>query len=103
MKSFFVYIITNQSHGTLYIGVTNDIERRLYEHRKGIVEGFSKKYGLHVLVYCEETPSIDDAIAREKQLKNWRRQWKINLIESVNPKWSNLSPSRRMDAETSSA
>jgi putative endonuclease len=103
MNSYYVYILTNQAPGTLYIGVTNDLERRLAQHRRGTIEGFSKKYGLTQLVYFEETPSIDDAISREKQLKNWRRQWKINLIETMNPDWKDLSPRPRMDAETSSA
>jgi putative endonuclease len=103
MKSYFVYILSNQSRGTLYIGVTNNLNRRLVEHRAGTFESFSKKYGLTHLVYFEECSKIDDAIAREKQLKNWHRQWKINLIESVNSGWNDLSPRPRMGAETSSA
>jgi len=103
MKSYFVYILTNQSRGTLYVGVTNDLERRLAEHREGLNSGFTKKYGLDVLVYFEETSDIEAAILREKQLKNWRRQWKINLIETTNSEWKDLSPRPRMGAETSSA
>jgi len=103
MNSYFVYIMTNQAHGTLYIGVTNNLERRVEEHRQGEADGFTKKYALRRLVYFEETPSIDAAIAREKQLKRWHRQWKVNLVESANPEWRNLSPRPLMDAETSSA
>ncbi|HET6924877.1 MAG TPA: GIY-YIG nuclease family protein [Candidatus Saccharimonadales bacterium] len=104
MNSYFVYILTNRARGTLYIGVTNNLERRLAEHRSGEAEGFTKRYALHELVYFEESSSAEDAIAREKQLKRWHRQWKINLIEeSMNPDWKDLSPRSRMDAETSSA
>ncbi len=90
MKSYFVYILASQKNGTLYIGVTNDLHRRMYEHRNGLIEGFTKKYGVHKLVYFEETPNIDDAIAREKQLKNWRRLWKLELINKANPEWKDL-------------
>lgn len=103
MKRYHVYIITNQSRGTLYVGVTNDLARRLAEHRAGSFESFSKQYRLARLVYSEECPNIYDAIAREKQLKNWHRQWKVNLIETLNPEWKEMSPRPRMGAETSSA
>lgn len=76
---------------TIYIGVTNNIERRIFEHKNKFVEGFSKKYNLTKLVYFELFNSIEDAILREKQLKNWHRQWKINLVESVNKEWNDLS------------
>jgi len=102
MKNYFVYILTNQSRNTLYVGMTNNLEYRLAQHRAGIHDGFTKKYKLTRLVYFEETLRVDDAIRREKQLKNWHRQWKINLIESMNARWSDLSPTARMDAETSS-
>ena len=92
MRSYFVYIITNQSHGTLYIGVTNNLDRRLTEHRAGTFEDFSKRHELKRLVYFEESLRIEEAIKREKQLKSWHRQWKINLIESMNPQWEYLSP-----------
>jgi putative endonuclease len=91
MKSYFVYILTNERNGTLYIGVTNNLERRIWEHRSGLVDGFTKKYGLHRLVYFEDTCSIESAISREKQLKKWNRAWKIELIESINPDWLDLS------------
>lgn len=94
---YSVYILTNFSNTTLYIGITNNLERRFYEHKNGLVEGFSKKYKLNKLVYFEEFKYIDQAIAREKQLKNWHRDWKINLIKQQNPELSSL------DAETSSA
>jgi putative endonuclease len=101
MKTYYVYIITN-SKKTLYIGVTNNLERRVYEHKNKLIEGFSKKYYLYKLVYFESCNNINDAIKREKQLKNWHREWKLNLIESMNPNWVDLS-NGFSDAETSSA
>lgn len=101
MKRYFVYIMTNKPKGTLYVGVTNDIERRGGEHYAKVGSQFTKKYNLHRLVYLEETSNVEDAIAREKQLKNWHRQWKINLIESENPKWKDLLAIEG-DPETSS-
>lgn len=95
VKSYFVYIVTNKPKGTLYIGVTNDIIRRGNEHFSESGSEFTKKYNLHRLVYVEETTSPTDAIAREKQLKNWHRQWKINLIEELNPNWDNLLDTER--------
>jgi putative endonuclease len=74
----------------LYIGVTSDLIRRIHEHRTGVVEGFTKKYGVHRLVYFEDTDSVEAAITREKQLKKWNRAWKIELIEKTNPDWSDL-------------
>lgn len=91
MKSYFVYILSNGINGTLYIGVTNNLERRVYEHKNNLVDGFTKQYDLHRLVLYEETNSIEAAIAREKQLKNWRRQWKTDLINTINPEWKDLS------------
>ena len=102
MKAYWVYILASQKNGTLYIGVTNDLERRIIEHKQELTEGFSKMYDVKMLVYFEQTPDVDAAIAREKQLKNWHRQWKINLVQSVNPEWKDLSL-EFMDAETSSA
>ena len=87
----FVYILTNQTNDVLYIGVTNNLTRRLYEHKNKVIEGFSKKYNLTKVVYCEQCPRIIDAIRREKQLKAWRREWKKELITSVNPYWKDLS------------
>ncbi len=89
---FFVYIMTNRIYGTLYIGVTNDLGRRVWEHREGLLEGFTKKYGLKTLVYYEIFDSVVDAIHREKRLKHWKRAWKIALIENENPNWDDLSP-----------
>lgn len=85
-----VYIVTNKKNGTLYIGVTANLPLRAFQHRHGSLEGFTKKYGLKCLVYFEQTDSIITAIEREKQLKNWRREWKIQLIESANPEWDDL-------------
>ena len=91
LKSYFVYILTNISNKVLYIGITNNIERRMYEHKNKLVKGFTEKYNLTKLVYVEETNDIHAAIKREKQLKNWHRKWKINLINSANPSWKDLS------------
>jgi len=103
MKNYYVYILTNNSK-TLYIGVTDDLNRRLYEHRNKLIEGFTKKYNLTKLVFFETFNRIEDAIRREKQLKNWHRQWKINLIEKTNKEWKDLSLDlENWDAETSSA
>ncbi len=90
MKRYFVYIMTNKPKGTLYIGVTNDIERRSSEHIIKTGSQYTKKYNLKRVVYLEETSDINLAIAREKQPKNWHRQWKINLNESANPNWDAL-------------
>ena len=93
--------MTNKPKGTLYIGVTNDIERRAGEHFLKQGGQFTKKYNLHRLVYAEETTDVNAAIAREKQVKNWHRQWKINLIEAENPEWKDLF-AYEGDPETSS-
>jgi putative endonuclease len=90
MKFYFVYILASMKNGTLYIGVTNDLERRIYEHKNDLLPGFTRKYGVHLLVYYEMFEDINDAIIREKQLKKWNRSWKIRLIEKHNPKWENL-------------
>ena len=88
---YYVYILASKRNGTLYIGMTNNLSRRVWEHKQGLVEGFTKKYGVHRLVYSECFPSPREAIQREKRLKKWDRAWKIQLIESVNPDWSDLS------------
>ena len=90
MAEYFVYIMTNHAH-TLYTGVTNNLERRVLEHKRGECPGFTARYGLTSLVYYEPTDNVEAAIAREKQIKGWLRRKKIALIESVNPKWSDLS------------
>jgi putative endonuclease len=91
MKDYYVYIMTNKPNGTLYTGVTNDIERRVFEHKHKLVKGFTSKYNLHRLAYYEDTNDIREAIAREKQIKGWLRIKKINLIESINPEWKDLA------------
>lgn len=88
--SYYVYIISNKPWGTLYIGVTNNLIRRVYEHRMGLIEGFTKKYALKSLVYYEIHDEIDRAIQREKTLKHWIRQWKIDLVSQFNPHWCDL-------------
>ena len=90
MKGGWVYIVTNQRNGTLYVGVTSDIARRAWEHREGVAEGFTKQYGLKRLVYIERHDEIADAIRREKRMKSWPRAWKINLIRESNPGWEDL-------------
>ena len=90
MKSYFVYILASKQNGTLYVGVTSDLLRRIYEHKNDLVEGFTKKYSVHNLVYFEQIPDIKVAIQREKQIKKWNRQWKLELIEKENPEWKDL-------------
>ena len=89
--NYYVYILASSKNGTLYIGVTNDLMRRLYEHKNKLIKGFTSKYKIHNLVYFEETDNIAEAIRREKQLKGWNRKWKIALIEKDNPSWDDLS------------
>ncbi len=98
--NYWVYILTNKPRGTLYIGVTGGIDDRMERHVSGEGSVFTSKYNLKNLVYFEEFQFINDAIAREKQLKNWHRQWKIDLIEKDNPNWENLW--KRLDSESSS-
>ncbi len=90
MSSFYVYILTSARDGTLYTGITNNLIRRVYEHKSGGIEGFTKKYKTNKLVYFEETPDVQSAITREKRIKKWRRSWKIELIEKNNPQWRDL-------------
>lgn len=90
VRSYWVYILTNRRHGTLYIGVTNNLARRVWEHRQKVVPGFTQKYNLTRLVYFEETSDVRSAIAREKQLKGWLRAKKVALIEGMNPQWRDL-------------
>jgi putative endonuclease len=87
---YFVYMMASARNGTLYIGVTNDMARRCYEHREGLVPGFTKKYDVKILVWFEEHGDIREAILREKRIKKWERAWKLRLIESVNPAWNDL-------------
>jgi putative endonuclease len=90
-KQYFVYMLASQAYGTLYTAVTSNIVQRVYQHKKGIFEGFTKKYKVHSLVYYEIHSDVYEAITREKQIKKWNRQWKINLIEQNNPQWLDLS------------
>jgi len=87
---YFVYILAGKRNGTLYIGVTGDLVKRVFQHKHNLVEGFSQKYSVHILVYYEIFGNINDAITREKQLKKWNRKWKLNLIEKINPEWKDL-------------
>jgi putative endonuclease len=93
MRQYFVYILTNKYNTVLYIGVTNNLERRILEHKQKQIPGFTKKYNCTKLVYFEETNDVISAIAREKQLKNWHRDWKKNLISEFNPNWDDLASS----------
>ena len=88
---YYVYILTNKYNTVVYTGVTNNLERRLYEHRNHLVDGFTKRYNLNKFVYFETTSDVDSAIEREKQIKGWKRDRKNTLIESVNPQWNDLS------------
>lgn len=90
MYQYYVYIMTNGKR-TLYIGVTNDLTRRIYEHKQKLADGFTKKYNITMLVYYQATSDIESAIAREKELKGWRRSKKVALIQTMNPQWKDLS------------
>lgn len=89
--TYYVYLLTNWNNKVLYVGVTNELERRLYEHKNKLVEGFTKKYNLNKLVYFEETQDVTAAIDREKEIKKWRREKKNQLVNQMNPKWRDLS------------
>ncbi len=90
MKQYYVYILASKKNGTLYIGVTNNLPKRIDQHKRDLVEGFTKKYSVHSLVYYEIYGNIDDAIAREKRMKKWKIKWKLKLIEEFNPDWKDL-------------
>ena len=89
-KTFWVYLLASRRNGTLYIGVTGNLSRRVWEHREGMIEGFTKQYGVKLLVYYESYRDVRDAIQREKNIKKWPRRWKIDLICSMNPEWRDL-------------
>lgn len=89
-KTYYVYILASKKRGTLYIGVTNDLRKRVYEHKNRLVNGFTKRYNIHMLVYYKQTINIESTLQREKQLKKWYRAWKIELIEKQNPEWDDL-------------
>ena len=90
-RLYFVYILASKRNGTLYVGITNDLERRIAEHKSGKIEGFTKKHSVHLLVYSASFDNPNDAITSEKRLKRWRRAWKLKLIEEQNPRWRDLS------------
>jgi putative endonuclease len=90
MKNYYVYILTNKENTVLYIGVTSDIKKRVWQHKNSVFEGFTSQYKTFFLVYYEQTNSIESALTREKSLKNWHRGWKINLISNFNPTWRDL-------------
>jgi putative endonuclease len=90
MRQFYVYILAKHRHGTLYVGVTNDLVRRVYEHREGLAPGFTKRHGVKVLVYFEQHATAATAIQREKTMKRWPRAWKIKIIEKMNQTWTDL-------------
>lgn len=87
-----VYILASKRNGTLYIGITSDLVKRVWEHKSDLVEGFTKQYQVHQLVWYEPSQNMESAITREKQLKEWKRQWKVELIEKTNPYWNDLYP-----------
>jgi putative endonuclease len=89
-RCYWVYILASKIGGILYIGVTNNLVRRIYEHKMGLADGFTKQYGIHRLVYYERYDDIESAILREKRLKKWNRAWKVRLIEDVNPNWDDV-------------
>jgi len=89
-KNYFIYIMTNYNNTTFYIGITGNIKRRVWEHKNKLVDGFTKTYNINKLVYYEISESVETAITREKQLKNWHRNWKINLIKTMNPEFKDL-------------
>ena len=90
MAGGYIYIVTNRRNGTLYVGVTSNLQRRAYEHRQGLVDGFTKRYGLKTLVYYEVFDDIRTAIQREKTMKHWSRAWKVRLVHAMNPEWNDL-------------
>ncbi len=90
MRQFFVYILASRRNGTLYVGMTNDLVRRVWEHKHDLTAGFTQRYGVHQLVWYETAATAQAAITREKQIKKWRRAWKLQLIETMNPEWKDL-------------
>jgi len=89
-KNYYVYILTSQKNGTLYVGVTSELVKRVWQHKNNVVEGFTQKHQVHQLVYYEQREDSYSAIQREKRLKEWKRQWKLDLIEGMNPEWRDL-------------
>ena len=95
-ENFYVYILSSKRRGTLYIGVTSDLSKRVYEHKNGLVEGFTKRYEVHRLVYYEVAKDAEAALTRERQIKKWNRAWKLRLIEEHNSEWEDLYANLRM-------
>ncbi len=93
MKQYYVYIITNKPYGTLYVGISSNLVQRIYQHREGMAPGFSKEHGLNRLVWYQMHQDVNEAIASEKKIKKWRRDWKVNVIQEMNPEWKDLYPS----------
>lgn len=91
VHKYYVYILASQRNGTLYIGMTNNLQRRVYEHKTGVIKGFTQKYGISMLIYFEEFQQVEQAIERENNLKKWKRAWKLKLIEKENPNWNDLT------------
>jgi putative endonuclease len=89
-NSYYVYILANKRNGTLYVGMANNLTKRVWEHKNDLIESFTKKYQIHILVYFEDTSDVESAIKREKVLKKWKRKWKLELIEKGNPNWEDL-------------
>jgi len=90
MRYSYVYLLCSERNGTLYVGVTSDLKKRVWEHKDGIYKGFTEKYNIHKLVWFEVHEDIEHAIAREKAIKKWNRKWKLRIIEEMNPKWEDL-------------
>lgn len=90
MNNYYVYILASKRNGTLYVGATNDLKRRIYEHKNGLIEGFTKKYKVRHPAHFERTNEINSALRREKQIKTWKRKWKLDLIEAANRNWDDL-------------
>jgi putative endonuclease len=95
-ENFYIYILASQRRGTLYVGVTSNLTKRVYEHKRGLADGFTKQYGVHRLVYYEIAEDAEAALTRERQIKKWNRAWKLRLIEEHNPEWEDLYSSLRM-------
>ena len=90
MKVYFIYILASKRNGTLYVGVTDNLKRRVWEHKNEVIKGFTKQYGVHMLIYYEQYTDINEAILREKRIKKWKRHWKIKLVNTVNSGWIDL-------------
>jgi len=90
-KFYYIYLLASKKNGTLYVGITNNLRRRIFEHKNKLIDGFTKKHGVDQLVYFEQHSDVRAALAREKSLKKWKRTWKLELVEKINPEWKDLS------------